>query len=90
METEGSQGNSSTTVDSSQLCIGPRDSNFPHLRPIERGQGRRRKGRPAITWRRSILSDLNAVGISWDEAKERAQDRNVWRKTVEALYSSWS
>ncbi|CAG9118026.1 unnamed protein product [Plutella xylostella] len=53
-------------------------------------QGRRRKGRPATTWRRSILSDLNAVGISWDEAKERAQDRNVWRRTVEALCSSWS
>lgn len=53
-------------------------------------QGRRRKGRPAITWRRSILSDLNAVGISWDEAKERAQDRNVWRRTVEALCSTWS
>ncbi|CAG9093556.1 unnamed protein product [Plutella xylostella] len=53
-------------------------------------QGIRRKGRPAITWRRSILSDLNAVGISWDEAKERAQDRNVWRRTVEALCSSWS
>ncbi|CAG9103169.1 unnamed protein product [Plutella xylostella] len=38
----------------------------------------------AITWRRSILSDLNAVEISRDEANERARDMNVWRKTVKA------
>lgn len=31
--------------------------------------GKRKQGRPRITWRRTFMEDLKAVNVSWDEAE---------------------
>ena len=36
---------------------------------------RRKRGRPRKTWRNSVIQGLDDVGITWEEAKESAEDR---------------
>ncbi|KAF7219811.1 transcript variant X3, partial [Nothobranchius furzeri] len=43
------------------------------------GRGKRKQGRPKITWRRTFIEDLRAVNLSWDEAEAVAADRARWR-----------
>jgi hypothetical protein len=45
-------------------------------------QGKRKQGRPRITWRRTFIEDLKAVNLSWDEAETAAADRVRWRSLV--------
>ena len=40
-------------------------------------QGKRRRGRTVLTWRRTL--DKKTISLSWNEAKARAQDRPRWR-----------
>ena len=51
-------------------------------------QGKRKRGRPKQTWRRSLEDDLKNSNMSWEEAKPSAKDRRKWRSAVEALCSS--
>ena len=48
-------------------------------------QGKRRRGRPTTTWRRSLDTELRTYGISWGEAKHETQDRTGWKTVVKAL-----
>ncbi|CAG9138064.1 unnamed protein product [Plutella xylostella] len=41
--------------------------------------GKRSRGRPVQTWRRSVENELRAAGLSWSEAKSTAEDRRKWR-----------
>ncbi|KAL7723952.1 hypothetical protein ACLKA6_002020 [Drosophila palustris] len=50
-------------------------------------QGSRRDGRPKCTWRRTTRIELTRHNISWDMAKQTAQNRVRWRNLVEALSS---
>ena len=50
-------------------------------------QGTRRRGRPAITWIRSIQSESRSMG-TWSQIKHIAQDRARWREFVAALCSN--
>ena len=50
-------------------------------------QGKRRKGRPKQTWRRSLNCELRNSGLTWEQAKTSARDRGSWKKVVEALCS---
>jgi len=54
--------------------------------------GRRRKGRPRTTWRRTLQSDLALVGIRWEEAEDTAPDRSFWRQAAArcALWHRWN
>jgi hypothetical protein len=52
-------------------------------------QGKRKRGRPAMTWRRTLDAELKTTKMSWGEAKRAAQDRQRWRLVVEALCSDW-
>ena len=45
-------------------------------------QGRRKKGRPRGTWRRTVESERMEAGMTWNEMKWMAQDRREWRKFV--------
>jgi hypothetical protein len=36
-------------------------------------QGERRTGRPRITWKRTILTELQEQNVSWKEAKQMAK-----------------
>ena len=53
-------------------------------------QGKRRRGRPRQTWRRSLQNELRNSNMSWEEAKTCARDRGKWRRAVEALCFSRS
>jgi hypothetical protein len=48
-------------------------------------QGKRKRGRPKNSWRRGIISELQAINTTWGEAKRKAQDRTRWTETVDAL-----
>jgi hypothetical protein len=52
-------------------------------------EGERRKGRPIITWKRTILTELQEKDVSWKEAKQMAKNRVRWQKFVMALCSTW-
>ena len=47
--------------------------------------GKRKRGRPKTTWRRTVLTELEEMGLTWGEAQAIAQDRPKWRKKVVAL-----
>ena len=45
--------------------------------------GRRKRGRPKETWRRTVERERNSLGFSsWDEAGAVAHDRNRWRTLI--------
>ena len=50
-------------------------------------QGNRQRGRPRITWRKSIAIESQQFG-SWNEIKRIAKDRVQWKNFVSALCSS--
>ena len=52
--------------------------------------GRSRRGRPRLTWRRSVEAELKGrLGLTWSEASKIAQDREGWRDLVGALCATW-
>lgn len=52
-------------------------------------QGSRKRGRPKITWKRSIEKEIREEGKSWRELKELARNRVRWRTFVAALRPPW-
>ena len=49
-------------------------------------EGKRRRGRPKTTWRRTVEKERNSAGwCTWDEARAAAANRENWRHSVEAL-----
>ena len=49
--------------------------------------GKRSRGRPLGTWRRTIEEEMEAAGKTWSELRWLSQDRAAWRKLVDALCS---
>ena len=47
--------------------------------------GKRERGRPVTTWRRTIQQDLRDMGISWEESKSTAADNIKWRAVVPSV-----
>ena len=49
--------------------------------------GRRGRGRPKTTWRRSMEAELREMGMTWGEAEKVAKQRDQWKDcTTVALY----
>ncbi|KMQ81610.1 endonuclease-reverse transcriptase [Lasius niger] len=49
-------------------------------------EGRRKRGRPRLTWRRMMESERDEAGwSSWAEARAAARDRRAWSKRLRAL-----
>jgi hypothetical protein len=48
-------------------------------------QGQRRRGRPRMTWKRTVAEGAGKVGKTWKEVRALAQKRVRWRCFVEAL-----
>ena len=46
---------------------------------------RRKSGRPKTTWRKTVMAELQDMGLSWGEAQAAAKDRTLWRNIVVAL-----
>ena len=47
--------------------------------------GRRKRGRPWETWRRTIEVQVKTTGITWKELEKAAMDRGQWKSQVSAL-----
>ena len=47
--------------------------------------GKRKRRRPKMTWRQTVMAELREMGLSWGEAHASAKDRTLWRKIVVAL-----
>ena len=50
--------------------------------------GRRARGRPRKTWRKTIDDDLEHLDMDWEQLEQRAQDRPNWRKFVSTALCS--
>jgi hypothetical protein len=46
---------------------------------------KRKRGRPRITWRRTIISKLEEMGFSMGQTQYITKDRGRWRQIVDAL-----
>ena len=53
-------------------------------------QGHRKRGRPRMTWRRSVMAEAKDMRKSWGEIERVARDRSAWRKLVDGLCSTVS
>lgn len=51
-------------------------------------QGKRRRGRPTITWRRSLIKEVEMTGKTWNQIKPIARDRIRWKEFLKALCSN--
>ena len=47
--------------------------------------GKRKRGRPRTTWRRTVESEMKTRQHSWGPLTRLAQDRQRWRDFVVAL-----
>ncbi|KAJ8717892.1 hypothetical protein PYW07_005822 [Mythimna separata] len=66
-----------------------RDSNHIPKQALDwNPQGKRKRGRPRQTWRRTVLAEAKDIGLTWSEVKHKAQDRSRWVTTVDALCPS--
>ena len=53
-------------------------------------EGKRTRGRPKTTWRRTTERERNQQGwTSWNVARTAAKDRKGWKNSVEALCDFW-
>jgi len=61
------------------------DNRIPKVAITWTPDGKRKRGRPKTTWRRTVSDDLVSMGLSWQSVQTAAQDRPSWRKKVIAL-----
>ncbi|KAI8507720.1 hypothetical protein Bbelb_151000 [Branchiostoma belcheri] len=61
------------------------DNRIPKVALSWRPEGKRKRGRPKTTWRRTVSDNLAAMGLNWRSVNNIAQDRPRWRKKVMAL-----
>ena len=50
--------------------------------------GKRKRGRPRETWRRTVEMEMKEMQCSWDSLTRMAQDRQGWRTFVAALHTT--
>ncbi|RUS74991.1 hypothetical protein EGW08_017258 [Elysia chlorotica] len=50
-------------------------------------EGRRKRGRPKNTWRRTVESELKTTKHTWSSVQRLAQNRQEWRSFVAALHA---
>ena len=50
-------------------------------------QGKRSRGRPKNTWRRSTELDVKKKGLTWKQLERMAQDRRGWKRFINGLCS---
>ena len=44
--------------------------------------GKRGRGRLRKNWPETICKDLRGLGLTWENALDVAEDRDVWRKCI--------
>ena len=48
-------------------------------------EGKRKRGRPNSSWRRTAEAELQALNLTWGQASWLAKYRQEWRRLVDAL-----
>ena len=48
-------------------------------------EGKRSRGRPKTTWRRTVEKELRELNYSWSTIEKLAKDRQGWKDFVAAL-----
>ena len=48
-------------------------------------EGKRKRGRPKETWRRSVEKEMKAQHLTWEKITKKAQDREQWRQFADAF-----
>ena len=48
-------------------------------------EGKRKRGRPKTTWRRTIENEIKERGYTWGTIERKANNRDEWRKLALAL-----
>lgn len=48
-------------------------------------EGKRKRGRPDNSWKRTTTREHEKIGLRWGEVKKRAKDRREWRELVHNL-----
>ena len=61
----------------------PQDS-IPKVALRWTSTGKRNRGRPKTTWRRTITAELSDMGLTMGEAQVIAPDRHRWRRDIVA------
>ncbi|KAK7114566.1 hypothetical protein V1264_000610 [Littorina saxatilis] len=51
-------------------------------------EGKRKRGRPKNTWRRTVEGELKTLNHTWGTIQRLAQNRQEWRSFVAALHAS--
>lgn len=51
--------------------------------------GKRKRGRPKTTWRRTAESELKKIELTWKTVVAKAKNRTGWRDCVAALCATW-
>ena len=51
-------------------------------------QGKRKRGRPTQSWRRTRMAELRAKNITWTECKKTVMNRARWKALVKDLCST--
>ncbi|KAI8483834.1 hypothetical protein Bbelb_383610 [Branchiostoma belcheri] len=52
-------------------------------------EGKRKRGRPKLTWRRTLQKDLESRGITLKDAESLAEDRAEWRRLAAQGLTLW-
>jgi len=60
-------------------------NRLPHTALRWAPPGKRKRGRPLGTWRRTVEEEMREAGKTWNELSWFAQDRKGWRDFVGAL-----
>lgn len=50
-------------------------------------EGKRRRGRPKLTWRQIVEAKIKVKKRSWDTLQKQGRERKVWITLVTALYT---
>ena len=51
-------------------------------------EGRRRRGRPKDTWRRTLHREVRSKDLTDEEVQGVARDKGEWRRLVDDLWAS--
>ena len=58
------------------------DRLAPHAMTWNPANSKRRRGRPRLTWRKTVEADLKTVSVGLHQAAQDARDREGWKKLV--------
>ena len=51
-------------------------------------EGKRKRGRPRQTWRRTVEDEMGRWNKSWESLRSLASDRDKWRSFIVALHAN--